>query len=162
MDVPFIEWAAIASGLVKIAIAYVLALPVAWDREQEARSAGLRTCRRALRTVPGWTRQSGRASKLTWAQLCGRTAVGIVIGDGRQHVPDAAHRGDEVPREQVVALRAVLGLQPRPGEVVDDVVEVEVPVPEDGDRRLQLLLRPVVHPPVLFRGRGDAVAALAR
>lgn len=29
--------------LVQIGIAYVLALPVAWDREQEARSAGLRT-----------------------------------------------------------------------------------------------------------------------
>lgn len=43
MDVPFIEWSAIASGLAKIAIAYVLALPVAWDREKEARSAGLRT-----------------------------------------------------------------------------------------------------------------------
>lgn len=43
MDVPLIEWSAIASGLAKIAIAYVLALPVAWDRENEARSAGLRT-----------------------------------------------------------------------------------------------------------------------
>ena len=43
MDVPLIEWSAIASGLAKIAVAYVLALPVAWDREKEARSAGLRT-----------------------------------------------------------------------------------------------------------------------
>jgi putative Mg2+ transporter-C (MgtC) family protein len=43
MDVPLIEWSAITSGLAKIAVAYVLALPVAWDRENEARSAGLRT-----------------------------------------------------------------------------------------------------------------------
>lgn len=43
MDIPLIEWSAIASSLVKIAVAYGLALPVAWDREQAARSAGLRT-----------------------------------------------------------------------------------------------------------------------
>lgn len=43
MDVPYIEWADIAGTLAKIAVAYALALPVAWDREQEARSAGLRT-----------------------------------------------------------------------------------------------------------------------
>ena len=33
----------IATSLVQLGIAYLLALPVAWDREQEARSAGLRT-----------------------------------------------------------------------------------------------------------------------
>lgn len=33
----------IATSLTQIGIAYLLALPVAWDREQEARSAGLRT-----------------------------------------------------------------------------------------------------------------------
>ena len=31
------------TSLTQIGIAYLLALPVAWDREQEARSAGLRT-----------------------------------------------------------------------------------------------------------------------
>jgi putative Mg2+ transporter-C (MgtC) family protein len=39
-----IDWPSIADVLSKIAIAYVLALPVAWDREQKGRSAGLRTC----------------------------------------------------------------------------------------------------------------------
>ena len=38
-----IEWATVADVLAKIAIAYVLALPVAWDRERQGRSAGLRT-----------------------------------------------------------------------------------------------------------------------
>lgn len=33
----------ILTSLTQIGIAYLLALPVAWDREQEARSAGLRT-----------------------------------------------------------------------------------------------------------------------
>ena len=42
-DLPLLDWALIASSLAKIAAAYALALPVAWDREHEARSAGLRT-----------------------------------------------------------------------------------------------------------------------
>jgi putative Mg2+ transporter-C (MgtC) family protein len=33
----------IFTSLVQLGVAYLLALPVAWDREQEARSAGLRT-----------------------------------------------------------------------------------------------------------------------
>ena len=43
MELPFIDWTLIATSLAKIAVAYALALPVAWDREVEARSAGLRT-----------------------------------------------------------------------------------------------------------------------
>ncbi len=43
MELPFIDWSAILSSLAKIAAAYVLALPVAWDREKNARTAGLRT-----------------------------------------------------------------------------------------------------------------------
>ena len=43
MDLPLIAWSAVAATLGKIAAAYALALPVAWDREKEARSAGLRT-----------------------------------------------------------------------------------------------------------------------
>lgn len=38
-----IAWGEILTNLYQVGIAYVLALPVAWDREQEARSAGLRT-----------------------------------------------------------------------------------------------------------------------
>jgi putative Mg2+ transporter-C (MgtC) family protein len=38
-----LEWQLILTSLYQIGIAYVLALPVAWDREQEARSAGIRT-----------------------------------------------------------------------------------------------------------------------
>lgn len=38
-----IEWTKILTHLMIVIIAYVLALPVAWDREKEARSAGLRT-----------------------------------------------------------------------------------------------------------------------
>jgi putative Mg2+ transporter-C (MgtC) family protein len=38
-----IDWNIILTSLYQIGIAYLLALPVAWDREHEARSAGLRT-----------------------------------------------------------------------------------------------------------------------
>ena len=38
-----LDWPSILGVLTKIAIAYVLALPVAWDREVKGRSAGLRT-----------------------------------------------------------------------------------------------------------------------
>lgn len=38
-----IDWRVIGTSLAQIGTAYLLALPVAWDREHEARSAGLRT-----------------------------------------------------------------------------------------------------------------------
>jgi putative Mg2+ transporter-C (MgtC) family protein len=39
----FLDWSKIFAHLISVAIAYLLALPLAWDREKEARSAGLRT-----------------------------------------------------------------------------------------------------------------------
>lgn len=38
-----IDWTRIFTQLIGVSVAYVLALPVAWDREKEVRSAGLRT-----------------------------------------------------------------------------------------------------------------------
>lgn len=38
-----IEWRLVLTTLSQIGSAYLLALPVAWDREDEARSAGIRT-----------------------------------------------------------------------------------------------------------------------
>jgi putative Mg2+ transporter-C (MgtC) family protein len=38
-----LDWHVVLSSLGQIAVAYLLALPVAWDREHEARSAGIRT-----------------------------------------------------------------------------------------------------------------------
>jgi putative Mg2+ transporter-C (MgtC) family protein len=40
---PDLDWGIILGSLYQIGVAYLLALPVAWDREQQARSAGLRT-----------------------------------------------------------------------------------------------------------------------
>lgn len=38
-----VDWHLIFSHLISVAVAYLLALPVGWDREKEVRSAGLRT-----------------------------------------------------------------------------------------------------------------------
>lgn len=43
MHAPSINWQLIFSDLWHIAIAYVLALPIGWDREAESRGVGLRT-----------------------------------------------------------------------------------------------------------------------
>lgn len=43
MTFPFIDWWRVGANLLSVGIAYLLALPIAWDREQNARSAGLRT-----------------------------------------------------------------------------------------------------------------------
>jgi putative Mg2+ transporter-C (MgtC) family protein len=43
MEVIQIDWALVARHCVTMAVAYVLALPIAWDRERSERSAGLRT-----------------------------------------------------------------------------------------------------------------------
>ena len=43
MDWPVIDWARIFSHFISIAVAYVLALPVAWNREKSAQNLGLRT-----------------------------------------------------------------------------------------------------------------------
>lgn len=42
-DIVLLDWPAILWSLAKIATAYALALPIAWEREANARSAGLRT-----------------------------------------------------------------------------------------------------------------------
>lgn len=41
--IPDLDWNVILTNLYQIGMAYLLALPVAWNREQQARSAGLRT-----------------------------------------------------------------------------------------------------------------------
>ena len=43
IDAMDIDWTRIATHLISVSVAYVLALPVALDREKEVRSAGLRT-----------------------------------------------------------------------------------------------------------------------
>ncbi len=44
MDIfPDLEWSVVLRHLANLSLAYVLALPIAWDQEKRTRSAGLRT-----------------------------------------------------------------------------------------------------------------------
>ena len=43
MDFSLLNWTQLISHLTSISISYLLTFPIAWDREQRARSAGLRT-----------------------------------------------------------------------------------------------------------------------
>jgi putative Mg2+ transporter-C (MgtC) family protein len=43
VDLPFLEVSVLVKNLASIAVAFLLALPVGWEREQSERSAGLRT-----------------------------------------------------------------------------------------------------------------------
>jgi len=42
-DFPLVDWWKVGANLLTVASAYLLALPVAWEREHHARTAGLRT-----------------------------------------------------------------------------------------------------------------------
>jgi len=59
-----LDWNVVLTSLTQIGVAYLLAMPVAWDREQEARTAG-------LRTFP-----------LVSIAACGYMLVGIQVLDG--------------------------------------------------------------------------------
>ena len=43
MNFPLIDWWNVGANLLSVAAAYLLAMPVAWEREHNARTAGLRT-----------------------------------------------------------------------------------------------------------------------
>lgn len=43
MDMPLAVWRDVPNHLLIVGVAYVLAMPVGWDREKEDRSAGIRT-----------------------------------------------------------------------------------------------------------------------
>ncbi len=43
MNFTVIDWWQVGGNLISVAVAYLLAMPVAWEREHNARSAGLRT-----------------------------------------------------------------------------------------------------------------------
>ena len=64
--IPEIDWSEVLSNLVQLGIAYVLSLPVAFDRERAATGAG-------LRTFP-----------LVAVAACGYTLVGISVLDSTE------------------------------------------------------------------------------
>jgi len=87
MNFPLIDWWQVGANLLSVGVAYLLALPVAWDREQNARSAGLRTfplvavasCGYILlaRSVFGQVGDAGAESRIVQGLM---TGIGFIGG----------------------------------------------------------------------------------
>ena len=75
-----LQWDLMLTSLYQIGIAYALALPVAWDREQEARSAGIRTFPLVSIAACGYMLVAIQVLDTTDAES--RVLYGIVTGMG--------------------------------------------------------------------------------
>ncbi len=75
-----LNWNDIVSNLYQIGIAYVLALPVAWNREREERTAGLRTFPLVAMAACGYMLVGLQVLSTTDAES--RVIYGIIAGMG--------------------------------------------------------------------------------
>lgn len=80
MDTIDIDWAVVARHLWTMAVAYVLALPIAWDRERSERSAGLRTFPIVAIAACGFTLTGIEVLDSTDAEA--RVIQGLITGMG--------------------------------------------------------------------------------
>ncbi|MEJ2514800.1 MAG: MgtC/SapB family protein [Gammaproteobacteria bacterium] len=80
MSLPDIDWALVGGHLVYLGIAYVLALPIAWNREKGARSAGLRTFPLVSMAACGYMLTG--LEVLTSTDAESRVLYGIITGMG--------------------------------------------------------------------------------
>jgi putative Mg2+ transporter-C (MgtC) family protein len=81
VDFTLIDWAAVFNNLLQIGAAYLLALPVAWDREHEARGAGLRTFPLVAIASCGYLLLAGKAFG-TSPDAQARVLQGLMTGIG--------------------------------------------------------------------------------
>lgn len=77
---PDFDWSAIVYNLYHLGIAFVLAMPVAFDREKESRSAGLRTFPLVAMAACGYALVG--ASVLSTTDAEARVLQGIITGIG--------------------------------------------------------------------------------
>lgn len=75
-----IDWSLISNNLIHLGIAYVLALPVALDREESSRSAGLRTFPLVAVAACGYTLVGFSLLDSTGAEA--RVIQGLITGIG--------------------------------------------------------------------------------
>lgn len=75
-----IHWATVASHLLLLGVAYLLALPIGWNREQHARSAGLRTFPLVAVATCGMMLVGIEVLSSTEAE--GRIFAGVITGMG--------------------------------------------------------------------------------
>lgn len=80
MELFDIDWAQISYNLTRLTIAYILALPIAWNREREVRSAGLRTFPLVAVASCGFMLQGMSVLDTTDAES--RVMYGIITGIG--------------------------------------------------------------------------------
>ena len=78
--VPQIDWAQVGENLYQLAIAYLIALPIGWNRERRESSAGLRTF--PLVAVAACAYMLTGMVVLEGSEAWGRVMVGIVTGMG--------------------------------------------------------------------------------
>jgi putative Mg2+ transporter-C (MgtC) family protein len=74
------DWSAITSNLVHLGIAYLLAIPIAWNREKYSRSAGLRTFPMVAMSTCGYMLIGMEVLDTTDAEA--RVMYGIITGMG--------------------------------------------------------------------------------
>ena len=85
MNFPLIDWWLIGANLLNVAAAYVLAMPVAWEREHNARTAGLRTfplvavasCGYVLLAKSVFASEPGAAARIVQGLM---TGIGFIGG----------------------------------------------------------------------------------
>lgn len=75
-----INWSEVVYNLTRLSIAYLLALPIAWNREREVRSAGLRTFPLVAVASCGFMLQGMSVLESTDAES--RVMYGILTGIG--------------------------------------------------------------------------------
>lgn len=75
-----IEWSVIVDHCVTLAVAYILALPIAWDRERAERTAGLRTFPLVAVAACGFMLTGFELLSTTDAE--GRVMQGLITGIG--------------------------------------------------------------------------------
>lgn len=74
------DWSDITSNLVHLGIAYLLAIPIAWNREKYSRSAGLRTFPMVAMSTCGYMLIGTQVLDSTDAEA--RVMYGIITGMG--------------------------------------------------------------------------------
>lgn len=74
-------WQAVTSDLIHLGIAYLLALPLGWNREREDRSAGLRTFPIVAAAACGFV-MVGTAAAHGSAEASSRVLQGLITGIG--------------------------------------------------------------------------------
>ncbi|HEY7910675.1 MAG TPA: MgtC/SapB family protein [Blastocatellia bacterium] len=81
MNLPDIDWSLILSNFISLAIAYVLALPVAWNREKSELRLGLRTFPLVAISSCGYVLLSARAFGSD-SDAMARIIQGLITGIG--------------------------------------------------------------------------------